>query len=362
MKAMYVHVPFCDYICAYCDFCRVKKQSRLVEKWLITLQKEIKTRLVSHQYDTIYIGGGTPSCLTVDELRILFRALAPYQIHTIEYTIEVNPESLTAEKCALFREFGINRVSIGVQTTCDRLLSLIGRKHSKKEVESCITMLKEVGIVNVSCDCMYSLPTQTLGELKETLDFFIEIAVPHVSIYSLTIEPNSQFKRLGYVPLDEDTEADYYQFILSYLDLHGYRQYEISNFCKTGYESRHNIHYWQYDDFVGLSMGASGKENHQRYECTKNFETYFNEDYIEEVIDLSRADECFEFVMMGLRLKQGLNKKIFKARFMMDFDHLYLQEKTQLINQGLLQETNEYIACTEKGYPILNEVLEVFIK
>ncbi|MEG2488200.1 radical SAM family heme chaperone HemW [Anaerorhabdus sp.] len=362
MRSLYIHVPFCDSICAYCDFCRVRKNEVLLKKWLLTLEEEINDRISNFNFDTVYIGGGTPTCLSEDDLAQFLNLIKPCLTNSVETTIEINPETLTIEKAKIIKLAGINRVSLGVQTIDETLLKLIGRKHTKKDIMQCIKWLHEVGITNISCDCMYSLPTQTMLQLEQTLDFIVAIGVPHCSIYSLTIEENSEFSRKGYRALDEDTEADMYEFIVGYLERNSFQQYEISNFCKKGYESKHNIHYWQYDDFVGLSIGASGKEEHCRYECTKNFEDYFKHNFIQEIIPLTQEDEMFEMIMMGLRLRWGLDLKQFEERFNQKFDDVYVNEKTSAINKGWLIEKDNFLMCTDKGYEICNSVIEEFMK
>lgn len=362
MRSLYIHVPFCDSICAYCDFCRVRKNEVLVKKWLLALEEEINDRISDFSFDTVYIGGGTPTCLSQEDLIQFLNLIQPCLKDSVETTIEINPETLTIKKAEIIKHAGINRVSLGVQTIDEALLKLIGRKHTKLDIARCIEWLYEVGITNISCDCMYSLPTQTMLQLKETLDYIVEIGIPHCSIYSLTIEENSEFNRKGYRELDEDMEADMYEFIIDYLKDKGFKQYEISNFCKVGYESKHNIHYWQYDDFVGLSIGASGKEEHCRYECTKNFEEYFKHNFIQEIIPLTKEDEMFEMIMMGLRLRKGLDLKSFEERFNQKFDDVYSEEKKSAIQKGWLVEENDFLFCTDNGYEICNSVIEEFMK
>lgn len=362
MRGLYIHVPFCDSICAYCDFCRVKKNDQLIERWLSGLQEEMEDRIFEIDFDTVYIGGGTPTCLNDDQLTRFLTLIQPYCIHSKEITIEINPETLTQQKALLLKEMGINRVSLGVQTVDQDLLQLIGRKHTKNDIEQCIAWLREVGLTNISCDCMYSLPTQTMTQLHDTLDFIIQMDIPHCSIYSLTIEENGQFKRQGLDKLDEDTEADMYEFIVDYLKQHHLNQYEISNFCKDGYESQHNLHYWNYDDFVGLSIGASGKEEHCRYECTKNFEEYFKYEYVQNIIPLTKEDEMFEMVMMGLRLKRGIDLALFKQRFEVSFDEVYNNEKQSCIAKGWVVECDNSLTCTDEGYALCNNVIQEFMK
>lgn len=362
MTALYIHVPFCDSICAYCDFCRVKSNNILIDKWCHTLKEEIEDRLLEKSYDTIYLGGGTPTCLSIKQLDQLLSLIEPFTQGCTEYTIEANPESLTLDKIKLLSKYSINRISLGVQSTNNNLLKHMNRNHTKQDIQRCISNLKKFGITNISCDCMYSLPNQVIQDIETTLNDLIEMNIPHLSIYSLTIEEHSEYGRKGIQQLDDEIEADMYEFIITYLLENGYKQYEISNFAKPGYESLHNSHYWQYDDFVGLSIGASGKEEHCRYECTKNFEEYFSHQYIKDITKLSTEDEMFEMIMMGLRLSKGLNCLQFYERFNKTFDEVYEKEKNIAIEKGLLIEEDHMIRCTDYGFRICNTVIEMFMK
>ncbi|SJZ86610.1 radical SAM family heme chaperone HemW [Anaerorhabdus furcosa] len=362
MKALYVHVPFCDSICAYCDFCRVKSNQTIIDKWLDAFAIEVEDRLIKDKYDTVYIGGGTPTCLNEKQLEKMLSLIYPYTRNVIEYTIEINPESLNEKKCSILKKYGINRASIGVQTISDNLLKLIGRKHTKEDVIQCIKWLKKKDITNISCDCMYSLPTQTIQDVEDTLSFICSLDIPHISIYSLTIEENSQFNRDGYQALDDEIEADMYEFIIQYLENHWFMQYEISNFSKPGYQSLHNLHYWQYDDFVGLSLGASGKEENCRYDCTTNFVEYFRHNYFKEIIPLSKGEQMFEFIMMGLRLKDGFSMQEFQKKFAYDFSEVYKNELQLAQEKGYLVIHQDRVKCSDMGYRICNTVIEMFMK
>ncbi|MFI3284490.1 MAG: radical SAM family heme chaperone HemW [Erysipelotrichaceae bacterium] len=361
MQGLYIHVPFCANICGYCDFTRVGYHQRLVSLWLDEIQLEMKTRITDQCFDTIYLGGGTPTCLSEDELETLLKMIQPYTQFIEEFSVEVNPETITLNKVILLKKYGVNRVSIGVQSTNEKLLKLMNRKHSMKMVKEVIDLFKNAGIDNISCDAMYSLPYQSMEDVKDTLDFFIAENIPHISIYSLTIEKNSAFKRQGYTSLSCDEEADMYEFIIDYLAMHHYEQYEISNFAKEKAYSKHNLHYWHYNDFVGISMGASGKEKHQRIDNTTRFDDYLKHQYVKETIELSLEDEMFEYLMMGLRLKKGIDLRDFQARFKVSFDTIYIDQKNEAINKGLLIEEANHLKCSDKGYLILNTVLQSFL-
>ncbi|MBR5755384.1 MAG: radical SAM family heme chaperone HemW, partial [Erysipelotrichaceae bacterium] len=301
VKHLYVHVPFCRTICYYCDFCHRVYDEKIAERWLDTLEKEIEERCGDH-YETIYIGGGTPTALNVEQLERLLGLIEPYSDRVIEYTVEANPESLDDKTVSLFGRYGINRVSLGVQTSDSKLLESLNRHHSFQMVREKIQLLKDSGVDNISVDLMYSLPGQTMEMLERSIDDILSLNVPHISIYSLTIEENSVFGKRGMKPLDDETEADMYEMIEKMLTDNGYIHYEVSNYCLDGYESKHNMSYWNYDDFLGVSMSASGKIGNSRYTNTRSFERYFNDYHSrDEDLKLEKKDMMFENIMMSLR-------------------------------------------------------------
>ena len=353
---LYVHVPFCNSICGYCDFCHRIYEKNTVTKWLETIEKEIIDKC-NDDYETIYIGGGTPTSLSIDELDKLLSLLKPYSNNVIEYTIEVNPESLDTNKIILFKKYGINRISMGVQSSNDDLLKLMNRKHSFNDVRNKIQLLKDNGISNISIDLMYSLPNQTIDILNNTIDDFISLDIPHVSLYSLTIEENSIFNKKGYRKLDDELEADMYELINTRLIENGYTHYEVSNYCKHGYESKHNMSYWNYEDFLGISLSASSKVGNKRWTNTSNFNSYF-EDYNKKDEDLllSIDDQKFENIMMSLRTYVGLNINDFNRKYNTNI----LDEYKEGVNDPNIVITDGYLKARKLS--ILNNTLLKFIK
>ena len=315
VKHLYVHVPFCRSICFYCDFCHRIYDQELAQKWLHRLRKEMEDAL-RPGYETIYIGGGTPTALGYGELKSLLQLLKPYSAQVCEYTIEANPESLDEDKTALMKEFGINRVSLGVQSTDEEILRSLNRKHDFLLIQEKIALLRKYGLDNISVDLMYSLPGQTMEKLQKSLDDILSLDVPHISIYSLTIEENSVFGRKGIRSLDDETEADMYELIERVLCGNGYRHYEISNYCKDDRYSRHNMAYWNYEDFIGISLAAASKVGNRRYTNTRSFERYFSSNDIrEEDLCLDKKEQMFEHIMMSLRTDIGLDIKDFENRY-----------------------------------------------
>lgn len=355
VKHLYVHVPFCSSICYYCDFCHRIYDEKLADKWLERLSREAQDNCFN-QYETIYIGGGTPSCLDLRQLKKLLNIIIPYSNEVKEYTIEINPDSFDEERLKLFKEYGINRISIGVQSGDDEILRSLNRKHSYDDVIRCVEMLKKNGLENISVDLMYSLPGQNTDILSDSIDKILKLDVPHISIYSLTIEENTVFGRNNVRPLDEDTEADMYELIVKKLEDNGYIHYEVANFAKEGYESKHNMSYWNYDDFIGLSLGASSKIGNHRYSNTRSFERYFNdENILDEDLHLDKEELMFENIMMSLRTIHGLDIEEFNQRYGCDLVERY---KKGLANKHI-EIIDGRLICTD--LEILNSVLLDFM-
>ena len=356
-KHLYIHVPFCKNICAYCDFTHRVYDETLADRWLSRLEKEFM-ECVGEEYETIYIGGGTPTSLNVKQLNRLLNLVKPYSFKTAEYTVEANPENLSEDKIVMLKEYGVNRISIGLQSSDDNELRLMMRHHSFNDVENRIELLRKHGINNISADIIYSLPNQNMESLKKTIDDVLSLKLPHLSIYSLTIEPNSIFGKKGLNHLDDETEASMYEYIVSKLSEEGYIQYEVANFAKAGYESKHNLGYWNFDDYRGLSCGSTSKLHHCLYDKTKNITEYINGTKLIETKDeLSLKDECFEQVMMSLRTIYGLDLELFKKRYGMDALKMYEKALNKNANSFIIKD--DHLICTKRN--ILNTVLLDFL-
>lgn len=354
---LYLHVPFCHTICSYCDFCHVIYQKELCDTWLSRIEDDL-SKINNKDFETIYIGGGTPNSLNLTQLDKLLSLLDPYINKVTEYTIELNPEDINQSSIDVLIKHHINRVSVGLQSSDYRLLKMMNRHYTFSEFKEKINILKANNITNISIDIIYSLPSQTMDDLNKTLNDVLELDVPHISLYSLTIEPNTIFAKLGYNHLDDEIEADMYERIRNFLINNGYKQYEVSNFCKEGYESKHNLGYWNYDDFIGIGAGSSSKINHRRYTITKNINNYLNrKELYSEDINLTLSDEMFENVMMSLRTNRGLNLKLFKKRYHKDFKDVY--QKAIEKNQNNLVFKGDYCLCNNLA--ILNHILIDFL-
>ncbi len=358
---LYVHVPFCRSICFYCDFCHVGYNETVADRWLLAFQRELQFYPPSDHLKTIYIGGGTPTALSNDQLTALLTLLAPYSEHVLEYTIEANPESVDDEKAEILSRYGINRVSLGYQTDDPVQLQNMNRHADPDTVRSSMECLRRHGITNISLDLMYSLPGQTLPQLKQEVETALAMSPQHLSLYSLTIAEGTVFARKHVSPCDPDTEADMYEWICDRLEREGYHQYELSNFARMGRQSLHNLSYWHYEDFMGLGAGASGKEGMFRYDHTKDVGMYLASPASRALIPLTKEDQMFENIMMNLRLKEGMEKRAFLSRYGISIDEVYPCSIKYLKQCGLIEEGEEMIRATDRGYEILNDVLEVFL-
>ncbi len=363
LKGLYVHIPFCESICHYCDFVKaIPKNQQAIESYLDALIKEINT--YQHHFasiETIYIGGGTPSMLSVSQLDKLLTALD--LIHPIEYTIEVNPESYTKEKGILFKKHGINRVSLGVQTFNQNLLSYLNRKHTNQDVFDVVNHLKEIGILKISVDLIYAIPNQTMENLKCDLDQINQLDITHVSCYSLILEEKTYFYHLylkgQFEQMDEDTEAQMYGFVISELKKQGFEHYEISNFAKNQDYSKHNLIYWTLGEYIGVGLGAHGLIDGYRTYNHRIMSKYLIEPQSEKTFqdpDILLQDE----LIFGLRKIKGIDMKELNQKYKVNLMTRYpqIQEKIEI---GLLKIEGERLMLTEKGLFLGNQVFMIFI-
>ncbi|HBO88881.1 MAG TPA: oxygen-independent coproporphyrinogen III oxidase [Streptococcus sp.] len=367
----YIHIPFCTQICYYCDFSKVFIKNQPVDEYLSALMEEVKF------YDlpalrTLYIGGGTPSALSADQLDYLLTDLENVldlsQLE--EFTIEANPGDLTADKIEVLKKSKCNRVSLGVQTFDDRMLKKIGRSHNQAQIYETIASLKAAGFHNISIDLIYALPGQTMEQVKDNVAKALELDIPHMSLYSLILENHTVFmnrQRRGNLLLpNEDVESDMFDYILRELEKSGFEHYEISNFTKPGFESRHNLMYWDNAEYYGLGAGASGYLDGMRYRNRGPIQHYLKSipekghSRLHEEF-LSKTEQMEEEMFLGLRKKTGVSIERFGEKFGISFEERYGQFVRDLINEGLLQEENHWLRMTKKGLFLGDTVAERFI-
>ena len=356
IHSVYIHIPFCNDICSYCDFCKMYYNSNLVDKYFKALNKEINLKYNNEKINTIYIGGGTPSALNINELKHLFDILKIFKTENLEYTIECNIESITEDKLILFKQNGINRISIGVQTLNDKYIKYLNRHHNKEMVKSKINLVKKY-IDNINIDLIYAIPDETLEELDEDLEFILSLNVNHISTYSLIIEEHTKLFIDKTSNIDE--ELDYQMYKLICHKLKNYNHYEISNFSKLGYESKHNLVYWNNLEYYGFGLGASGYINNIRYDNTRSINKYLNGDYIKEYHKLEMYETIENEFILGLRKIKGLNKQDFFNRYNIDIKSINNVEK--LLKEHKLKDDGNNIYIDKKYLYTSNEILINFI-
>ncbi|MFT0790263.1 coproporphyrinogen III oxidase [Streptococcus oralis subsp. dentisani] len=366
----YVHIPFCTQICYYCDFSKVFIKNQPVDSYLEHLLEEFQSYDIQ-KLSTLYIGGGTPTALSAPQLEVLLDGLTKNLDLSVleELTIEANPGDLDADKIAVLKNSAVNRVSLGVQTFDDKMLKKIGRSHLEKDIYENIDRLKLAGFDNISIDLIYALPGQTMEQVKENVAKAIGLDIPHMSLYSLILENHTVFMnrmRRGKLPLPkEELEAEMFEYIIEELERAGFEHYEISNFSKPSFESRHNLMYWDNAEYYGIGAGASGYVNGIRYKNHGPIRHYLsaveegNARITEE--HLSQKEQMEEEMFLGLRKKSGVSMVRFEEKFGRSFDGLYGEIVKDLVQQGLMQIEGDRVRMTKRGLFLGDTVAERFI-
>lgn len=366
INSLYVHIPFCRSKCLYCDFNSYSGKEALEESYINALIKEIDNIKCS-KFETIFIGGGTPTILNLNEFSRLLKRLSCFNAE--EFTVEANPGTVSKERAEILKGYGVNRVSMGLQAWQDDHLKRLGRIHTIKEFCKSYELLRKSGIENINIDIMSGLPFQSMEELEETLENVAELKPEHISSYSLIVEEGTplwnevesgKFELPG-----EDTEMDMYWRTEEILNSFGYNHYEISNYALKGYECRHNITYWKEEEYYGVGAGAHSFVNGERYSniCSIN-------EYIEGINGsgsvcqrdiLKPEDFRSEFMFLGLRMLKGISIKEFKDRFNIDIYDVYGKEISELIKLKLITEEKDSLSLTKRGIEVSNQVFEYFI-
>ncbi len=369
-SSAYVHIPFCTQICYYCDFSKVFIKNQPVYAYLEHLIQETRSYEIG-KLRTLYIGGGTPTALSAQQLAYLLTELPKVMdlSEVEEFTIEANPGDLDPDKIAVLKDSQVNRVSLGVQTFDNKMLKKIGRSHQEQDIYDNIRHLKQAGFDNISIDLIYALPGQTMDQVKENVAKAIDLDIPHMSLYSLILENHTVFMnrmRRGKLPLPkEELEAEMFEYIIEELEKAGFEHYEISNFSKPGFESRHNLVYWDNAEYYGLGAGASGYVDGIRYknhgpirhylEAVESGKARITEEH------LTLEEKMEEELFLGLRKKTGVSKARFEEKFGVTFDQRYGQVVANLTEQGLLVPDDKQVRMTKRGLFLGDTVAEKFI-
>lgn len=358
IKNVYIHIPFCKSKCHYCSFVSYPKPE-LKEQYINALEKEIKTFYKGEKLNTLYFGGGTPSLLNTEDFSRLIN-LFNTDANT-EITTELNPETVTQKYLKNLKKAGINRLSFGCQTFDDNILKLIGRRHNAKDVKNAVSFAQNAGFENISLDFIYGLPTQTIEGFENDLKDATSLGVKHISLYGLKIDEGCYFhihppKNLP----DEDIQADMYLKAIE--TLKDYEHYEISNFSKKGYTSRHNLNYWENNTYYGFGCAAHGYENGTRYFNTSNLEDYINNPTDNKTSHkLTKQEQLEEEIFLGFRKMSGINIEKINKNFDINFVEKYATTLDKYISHKYLSETNEGFKLTTDGILVSNVILSEFL-
>ncbi len=356
VNSLYIHIPFCESICDYCDFTKLQYFRIFAEPYIEKLKEELEANVKDKYLKTIYVGGGTPTSLEDDLFLKLLETIKPYSQKVEEYTFECNPESLTNNKIKMMKEYGANRVSIGVESTDDKILKSINRHHTFEDVRKAVVNLRENGIDNINLDLILGLPNVTEKMLEKDIFNILSLNPSHISCYSLTVHEHTVFFLNEICPPTEEFTYDSYKKINEILGRNGFIHYEVSNWCKPSYESKHNLTYWRNEQYYGIGLGASGYVSDVRYRNTTNLKEYLSGVNSREEEIVSKKDLEEYQIMLNLRTSEGLDISHFINIFNKD---IYNSKKSVIdsyINQGYLKLENNHLIPTFDGMMILDKI------
>lgn len=355
----YIHIPFCGSKCFYCAFTSTVNQ-KLQLGYLIALLKDIDTNYKDNLLNTLYFGGGTPSTLPIEYVT---KIINKFNLNkNAEITFEINPEHASIEYLLKLKELGINRLSVGIQTLNDEILKNIGRKHTAKEALMAVQNAKEAGFTNISIDLIYGLPNQTLQDFEQDLNTVKALEITHISLYGLKIEEHSVFGKKTPLNLpDDDLQADMYLKAIEVLK--DYNHYEISNFAKNGFESKHNTTYWKNEEYYGFGCSAHGYENEVRYANSFNLHQYMETPLIKDFGHTETTEEKLEEeIFLGFRLKEGLHVYNINSKYNINFDKKYKDILKKYLTTNHIKKTDNGYALTDKGFLLSTVILAEFLQ
>ena len=371
IQGIYIHIPFCMQKCLYCDFASFAGKSKLMHQYALTLADEIRRRageMPISKRATVFFGGGTPSLLPIDDLKMIINVLKETELwrEPAEVTMEMNPGTVDFVKLCQYREMGIDRVSFGVQSLNDNELKTIGRLHTASEALKVIEQASKAGFERISADLIYGLPSQTLATFKDTLATIVDSAISHLSVYGLTVEEETPLAAMlakGSLVLTSEEEAEMmYDHNIRYLEEHGLYRYEISNFARAGQESLHNLVYWHYLPYYGFGSSACSYNGKQRMTNVADIESYIR-GAVPNIEQLPARTSLAEFMFLGLRTTEGINLSIAKERFGVDVMAMFGQEIEKYINKEMLSfdPAANNLKLTKLGMKFGNEIFELFL-
>lgn len=363
INSLYIHIPFCESICDYCDFTKLQYFHNFAVSYINQLKNELDSLKINRRLKTIYIGGGTPTSLEDELFEKVLSFLVPYLDENYEFTVECNPESLSLNKIKLMKKYGVNRLSIGVESTDDRILKSINRKHTFLDVKNAVNLAKEIGINNINLDLILGLPNVSKSMLIKDVKNILSLDVNHISCYGLTVHEHTVFFNKNIEPPMDDELREMYDIVNELLHSKGYIHYEVSNWSKPNYYSRHNLTYWKDENYYAIGLGASGYIDNIKYTNTKNLTTYLKDysikDYQEEI---SKEDDETYYIMLNLRTIFGLNLREFSSIYNKDLYSLHRDYIDKCIKVGHLILENDILKPSEEGLMILDQIILELIK
>ncbi len=353
---VYIHIPFCKSICSYCDFCKVLYNKDWVVKYLKKLKDEIKERYMGESIKTIYIGGGTPSSLSLKEIEYLLLLTNIFKKDCLEeFTFECNIEDITIELLELLKKYHVNRLSIGIESFNQDNLKLMKRSNDFKKCQEKIKLARLKGFNNINLDLIYALPNEKLSTLKKDIKYLLLLEPDHISTYSLIIENNTYLSYKNTNNIDENLDAEMYEYIRKKLKKSGYIHYEVSNFSKPNKESIHNLIYWNNEEYYGFGLGASGYISGVRYDNTKSLSKYLLGKYVKEKLLLSKEKIMEYELILGFRKLKGIKLEDFYHKYNINMQNVFpikplIQSKDLIYQDG-------YVFINPKKIYIMNEIL-----
>ena len=356
MEHVYIHIPFCRRICSYCDFCKMFYSEKLIDPYFEALKKEIEDFYEGEVLKTIYIGGGTPSMLNNKELNQLFEIIKIFKKQDdLEFSFECNPEDINLSFLEVLKKKGVNRLSIGIQSFNENKLKFMERQANYDDLKAKIKLARSFGFDNINLDLMYGIPGESLIDLKKDLKLFLKLKPEHISTYSLIVEDYTKIKIAGIKNNPEELDAKMYEYICKKLNRKGLKKYEISNFAISGYESKHNLAYWDNKEYYGFGLGAAGYMNGFRYENTPNINNYLEGKYRKNEALLSKREIMEHELILGFRKTRGINIKEFEEKYEITLAEAF-PIKILIKNQDLILKKG-HIFINPKRIYMMNEIL-----
>ena len=355
-KSLYIHIPFCDHICKYCDFTKLFYNEKFATSYIETLFKELDSYQID-KVDTIYVGGGTPTSLSDGDFEKLLQKVKPFLVDGGEFTVEANVENLSKAKLDIMEKYGVTRLSIGVESTQNKRLKEIGRSHTYEDAIKAVNEAKKHGFDSINVDLIYGFEGESEEDLRNNLKNILALDTDHISIYSLIVAPGTVFHDMKYKEQDEEESRKFYEIIVSTLRSHGYKRYEVSNFARNEKYSQHNLRYWHDEEYYGIGLGASGYLDGVRYENTRNLDNYLKGKIVANKEKVDRQKDLIYYLLTNLRLEDGFLRKDFIDRFGVDFVDEFSPKIDRFVDSKHLLIDENSVRLSDEGMLIMDHIL-----